>query len=50
MGRGYTWYLFRAPEGVRSVTVEATYVPNGTPEPMPLSRRHEVTIAPAEED
>ena len=42
MGGGYTWYLFQATQGPRSGTIEAQYVPNGTAEPQPVVRKHQV--------
>jgi hypothetical protein len=48
MGGGYTWYLFKAPSGPKSVHIRVSYVPNGG-DGKPVSRDHQVHInRPAE--
>lgn len=43
MGGGYTWYLFKAPSGVKSTHIKVSYTPNGG-DGKPVERDHEVLI------
>ena len=43
MGGGYTWYLFKAPSGPKSVHIRVSYVPNGG-DGKPVLRDHQVHI------
>ena len=44
MGGGYMWYLFKAPTDVRSVAIDASYMPNGMREPKRTKRHYVVSI------